>query len=417
MRVPLNGFAPDLDPTTPGVVADCDAIVPTINGLAAAPSLAATAQAALAAPPTATYATTLLDGSKRLFACTNAAIYEASGGGWTDRSRAGGYTGTQRLRFCVFGNVVLSANRSQAIGSAAAGAGFVDIAGAPKASILVAAAGFVMALDTVDGIYGDRPDGWWCSGLEDQTAWTPSAATQSENGRLFDTPGRITAGAALGDNVVAYKANSMYLGQYVGAPLVWSWQRVPGDIGTSGNESVVTVGTRHFFIGPNDLYVFDGTVPQSLNAPVAKWFFDDLNQTYRSNIIGAVDTPNALVYWHYPSNKSASGALDSVLIYNYRTNQWGKQAMSIDAPVVYTSGGITYESLGVAYATYADLPAIGYDSPFWASDHAAPGVFVGATLYSLTGAPGASWLKTGDFGDLTKYTLLRRVTPRYRVTP
>jgi len=38
-------------------------------------------------------------------------------------------------------------------------------------------------------------------------------------------------------------------------------------------------------------------------------------------------------------------------------------------------------------------------------------------LYSLTGAPGASWLKTGDFGDLTQYSFMRRVSPRYRVTP
>lgn len=177
MRVALKGFAPDADPTTPGVLVDCDAIVPTTQGLAAASSLAATAQTALAGTPTATYATTLLDGTRRLFACTNTNIYEAAAGAWTTRSRTGAYTGAQRQRFCVFGNVVLATNRTQAIGSAAAGAGFVDISGAPKASILVTASGFVMALDTSDATYGDRPDGWWCSGLEDQTTWAPAAAT------------------------------------------------------------------------------------------------------------------------------------------------------------------------------------------------------------------------------------------------
>lgn len=29
MRLELTGFAPDLDPETPGVLVDCNAIVPT----------------------------------------------------------------------------------------------------------------------------------------------------------------------------------------------------------------------------------------------------------------------------------------------------------------------------------------------------------------------------------------------------
>lgn len=177
MRVPLKGYMPDVDPTTPGAIVDGDAFVPTTHGIAAAKSLAATGQAALAATPTGAYATILLDGSKRLFASTATKIYEASGGAWTDRSRAGNYSGTQRQRFCVFGNIVLAANRSEGIGQSLSGAAFTDISGAPKASILVSVNGFVMAFDTNDAVYGDRPDGWWCSGLRDQTAWTPALAT------------------------------------------------------------------------------------------------------------------------------------------------------------------------------------------------------------------------------------------------
>jgi hypothetical protein len=63
------------------------------------------------------------------------------------------------------------------------------------------------------------------------------------------------------------------------------------------------------------------------------------------------------------------------------------------------------------------MPEIAYDSPFWLSDQTLPGVFIGSVLYSLTGTPGASWLKTGDFGDMTDYAYLSRVTPRYRIEP
>jgi hypothetical protein len=416
VRVPLKGLGPDLDPQTPGVIVDGDAIVPSLQGIAAANALAAAGQPDLAGTPTGAYATLLLDGTKRMFASTSTKIYEASGGVWLDRTRPGNYSGTQRQRFCVFGNNVINANRAEAIGQAAPGGAFADIATAPKASVVVSVNGFVMAFDTTDATYGDRPDGWWCSGLRDQTQWTPSAATQAANGRLLETPGKITAGAALGLDVVAYKATSLYLGRYLGPPLIWAWQRIPGEVGCSGPESVVVVDSKHYFVGPNDFYVFDGTVPQPLNAPVREWFFDNLHQTYRGNIVGAVDMARSLIYWYYPS-ATGGGVLDSVLIYNYRTDQWGKQALSIAVPVQYTSGAVTYDGLGTSYATYADLPAIAYDSPFWAADQTVPAVFVGPSLYSLTGTPGASWLQTGDFGDLTGYTFLKRVTPRYRTTP
>lgn len=39
MRVPLDGFAPDLDPEVQGVMTDCDGIIPTMQGLASANSL------------------------------------------------------------------------------------------------------------------------------------------------------------------------------------------------------------------------------------------------------------------------------------------------------------------------------------------------------------------------------------------
>lgn len=417
MRLELAGFSPDLDPETPGILVDCDAIVPTLQGLAAANSLAPTGIAALAATPLSAFTTQLLDGTRRMFAATATKIYEASGTTWTDRSRAGDYSGTNRQRFCVFGNNVLNTNRVQAIGQAAPGGAFADIAGAPAASIIVSVNGFVMAFDTNDGTYGDRPDGWWSSGIRDQTVWAPSAATQAANGRLLDSPGRITAGAALGNDVVAYKDTSMYVGRYVGPPVIWAWQRVSTEVGCAGAEAVVVVDTAHFFVGPTDFYSFDGTVPRPLESPLREWFQHDLNQTYRSNIIGSADRPRGIVYWYYPSTASADGSLDSLVSYNYRTNQWGRQRIAIQTPVVYSSGQITYDGLGGLYATYNDLPEISYDSPFWLQDQNVPGVFQGNSLYSLTGAPGASWMRTGDIGDITRYTFLSRVSPRFTVTP
>ncbi|HEL7630520.1 TPA: hypothetical protein UL921_002351 [Stenotrophomonas maltophilia] len=424
MRAQLIGFAPDLDPETPGILTDCNAIIPTTTGLSAANSLVTTSYPALSSPANSAFIAELLDGTRRVFVANGPRIDEASAGSWVDRSRSGGYTGSARVRFAVFGNNVLACNRSEVIGQSVPGSGFTDIADSPEASIIVTAAGFVMALNVSQSQYGDAPDGWHCSGIRNQAVWTASAASQCAYGRLLDSPGAIKAGAALGSDVVAYKDNSMYLGRYVGPPLVWQWDRVPGDIGCSGNESVVVVGTQHFFVGPSDFYVYDGTVPRPLGGatfnasatPVREWFFANLNQQYRERIVGVADIPRDLIYWYYPSTAS-SGELDSCLVYNFRTNQYGKQAIGIETALLYSSGQVTYDSLGSMYATYDDLPNIAYDSNFWLGDTMSPAVIQGQLLKTITGEPGPSWLVTGDVGDLDSYVFANRVKPRFRTKP
>lgn len=420
MRRSLAGFAPDLDPAADGVVTDCDNIIPSTQGLTAGNSPVDVGLGAIEIVTGAVVAE-LLDGTRRLIAGTASKLYEASAGTWTDRSRVGGYSGLNRWRFAVFGNAVLATNRNQVIQQSIDG-DFADISGAPAASILVTSNGFVMALNVAGGSLGDAPDGWWCSALYDQSNWTPSVASQSANGRLVDSPGAITAGHPLGDVVVAYKNESMYIGRYVGPPLVWSWQRVPGSIGVASQECVVPVGTMHYFIGTDDIYQFDGTVPRSIGAPVREWLFANLSHANRHLVFSGADLPRDLVYWYFPST-TAGDDPDIALVYNIRTQRWGKFTRPTVAALEYRSAQITYDQLGSHYATYDQLPSIAYDSPFWLGGQRAPGVFLrepdGQTckLYQLTGEPNTSWLETGDVGDEVIYSHLSRVTPRYRKSP
>lgn len=417
MRLELTGFAPDSDPATPGILTDCDNIVPTTQGLSAGASRIVTTLPALAAACLGAYVARLLDGTKRFFAGTSAGLYEANTSSWTDRSRVGGYTGSNRWRFAMFGSVTLATNKTQPIQAASSGGAFADIATAPDAAIVFTVAGFVMALNYDNGT--DTPDGWFCSGLYDHTVWTPAVATQCANGRLLEGVGALTAGAALGSSAIAYKATSMYMGTYVGGSLIWNWQRIPGDVGTPCNEAVVPIQTRHFFVGDSDIYVFDGTIPRSIGAPIREWFFRNLNSTYRDRIIGVSDQTKDLIYWYYPSTSSSAGECDSCIVYNYRTDKWGKFISNIEMAVNYSSGQITYEGMGTLYATYDDLPQdISYDSAFWLADTTVPAVFdENHLLYSLTGTPESSFMVTGDFGDETEYVYLDRVTPRFRTTP
>ena len=143
---PIAGFAPDADRTSPGILTDCENLVPFEGGFKGAPTAVATTAAALAAECRGAVVATKLDGSRRIFAGTQTKLYELNGTSWTDRS-AGSYTGSSESRwsFCQFGDTTIASNLSDAMQSSSAGA-FAAIAGAPKAKIVVSASNnFVIA--------------------------------------------------------------------------------------------------------------------------------------------------------------------------------------------------------------------------------------------------------------------------------
>lgn len=414
--IPFIGFAPDLDSNTPGIITSCSQVVPTLKGMAGAPIATDVGADALSAAARGSSVLIRLDNVRRIFAGTQTKLYELNGSAWTDVSKAGNYTGSteNRWRFTQFGNVSLGANETERIQFSSSGA-FADIPTAPKAKIIVTASGFVMALGIDDAaVGGNRPDAWWCSGLYDYVTWTPGVSTQAEFGFLLDTPGEIRAGKALGPDIIAYKERSMYVGRYVGPPVVWAWTPIANDIGALSHETVVDIGTAHLFISRNDFWIFDGSRPRSIGAPVREWFFRNSDPTYRYRTRGYFDKANARVWWFYPST-SSSGELTDALIYNVKSDRWGYAQITAESVLDYISPETTWDNWpqGAAtdYELIADLP---FDSPGWDTDVELPAIFgTDHKIKTLTGVCAASVITTGDFGDDAQYSTLTAVRPRF----
>ena len=361
---------------------------------------------------------TRLDGQRRLFAGTPDKIFEAVSNQWIDRSKAGGYTSTAdgRWRFAQFGNVTLATNQSDKIQASTSGE-FDDISEAPAAKIIITTSGFVMAFGTSDSTYGDSPDGWWCSGLYDHTTWTPSQATQAANGRFLDTPGDVRAAKTLGSIVVAYKERSMYIGQYVGPPVIWSWSQVPGEVGALSNDCVIDIGTAHAFIGVDDFWVYDGSRPERIGAPIREWFFEEMDPEYSYRVQGYYDRQKDLLAWYFPS-RGSGGKLNRCVLYNTKTKQWGKATREIQATVEYVTSAITYDELGDKYETYDSFDDITYDSPRWLANSAAPAIVDASNVVGLLlGEPLPCSLTTWDLGDDATYSALTRVRARFLSNP
>jgi len=384
---PILGFAPDAEQTTPGLLGDCSNFVPYLNGMQGAP----TAVSPVDTPPLADVCTgaavvAKLDNTRRIVAGTQTKLYE-----------------------------LLAANRADPI-QRSTGAAFASISSAPRAEIVFSVGSFVMALNTNDG--AEKPDGWHCCAAFDDTSWTPSVTTQATSGRLVSTTGPITAGGRLGEYAVAYKARSMYLGQYVGAPAVWDWIQIRGgNAGCVGKEAFTDVNGVHFFVGEDNFWMFDGTTPVPLgDGAVRFWFKENSNPGALYKTICTFDRQNNLVYIFYPSR--FSDVLDSTLVYHVQTKKWGRADRFVEASLEFVSPGATIDGLTAYSATIDGLPPAGFDSQYWLAGGRSLSVFNTAhQLQSLTGPTATSSLLTAESGDDDTVIMLKQIRLRYAKSP
>lgn len=418
---PFIGYAPDLPQNTPGIITDCSALVPSLKGMKGAPSPQTRLLPALAAACRGAGLCTKLDSSTRLFAGTATKLYEAGSTSWTDRAAAGDYSlGTDnRWRFAQRGDLSLAVAKSEILQSSSANAFAANAANAPEAAIVFVVNGFIMLLDVNDQgeIFdsADRPHGWWAA--RTSGTWTPSVANEAYTGELTSTPGKNTAGAAFGPTAIVFKERSMYQGVYIGQS-GWDFQLIPGDAGALTHEVVVNVGTADnpvlLFMGFEDFYRYDGSRPVSIGNPLKETIFGELNRDLAYLCQALHDRRNSRVYFFYPSGAST----DRCVVYNYKTNMWGRDDRTIEALVEWVAPGVTYDDLGNLYDTYDDLPNLSYDSAFVSAGFPLPSIFnTSHVLQTLDGNTGDSSLTTGDYGADEFKSLLSRVQPHFLTKP
>lgn len=418
MIVKLLGYIPDADPTIVGAIVNCSGVVPSLKGMRGAPSPASTPLASLGATCQGAAVMSKSDLTTRFFAGSSTKIFEAAVSTWSDVSRSVAYTtaSTGRWRFAQSGNVSLAANGADTIQASVSTGAFSCIAGAPIAAIVETVGAFVFGLNL-----SSATNGWQCAAINGYTNWTLSANVQGATGTLTTTPGPILAGRRFGTNLIAYKKNSMYIGVYVGQPVIWQFDQIPGTAGALTQEVVVNIGTpenpKHLFMGEDNFYLYDGSRPIPIgDNRVNQTVFGALAQSRYYACQALHDKKNFLVYFYYPVADSTLP--DHCVVYNYRVNKWGVDDRQIEATVEYVASGITYDGLGGFYTTYDSLPNLPYDSAFLGSTASFPAVFdTMNNVKTLTGAATNTSLTTGDLGDDVRVSTLNRVRPRFLTKP
>lgn len=419
--IPFLGFTPDADPTLPGVLTDVSNCIPSDVGMEGAPSdvTAINGLGALAAACRGSAVVTKTSGARRFFAGTQTNLYEQQSTAWTAVSRGGAYTGSSESRwiFDQFGDTTLATNDVEKIQASSSGA-FADVTAAPVAKVVFTTDNFVIALNTNETTYGDSPDRWWCCAYQDHTSWTANVTTQATTGRLIGDGGELVAGLKLGPYAVAYKSKSIFLGSYVGAPVVWQWERIPDKIGCVGPEALSDIGGAHVFVGDDNIWLFDGTRPQPIaTGQVREWWQSNSSATYRYKTIVRHDRPNQTVWFFFPSGSSV-GTIDAALVWHIPTRRWGRADRTIEAAVNFITPSVTWDTLSSFGATWDTLTLSTWDSPLLNAGGSALAVFNASHyLMSLTGASSGGSITTGDFGDDYRMSQLQEWRLRFNREP
>jgi hypothetical protein len=409
-----RGFAPDLDPATPGVLVDSDQMFPSAAGYR--PFRQLRLESSGGNLPTfpcygAFFEQDAGDAGRAIFLASASKLYtyniltqtfnDVSGGqNFSGPANPAGYR-SPRWRWTMFGGDLIVLNPADApqVLTAPNYNAAAPLGGNPPRGTIVEAVGnFVFIFDAAG-------NDWSCSGIGNDTAWTPDIGTQAANGTLGDTPGPIVAAHALGANLLVYKQRATYLATYLGPPVIWSFQLLADDAGAICDEAVVPFGGIQVAMGFENFYTCDGSPPRVLDSPLRRWFYEtSLDRGHATNVWGVWDKLHNLIVWFYPSlAANPAGSLDRYVCWHPDTNRWmtGRIANNVEAVVtpfapVTSDGAIDYK----ATAAFGMALILG--------DH---------NLYSYSGGAAVGYVTTGDIGDPMHYSLLRAVRPKFKIYP
>lgn len=415
-------YQPDLDcswEVAPGALTLCDGFVPTRNGsLATWKCETAIASYTSTTEPIASGIVRKNDGTARFFIFNKQSIYEyTSTTAATDRSSATYSASTVGWDWAQFGDSTIAVNLYDAPQASSSGA-FANLSGSPpKAQCIAVCLGQVMLGNYNDGTA--YPAGWYCSDYDDATDWTVTATNGADNGNLYDTPGPIRSLVTLRDTIVAYKDDSIYVGEFVGDPntTIWAWRLVSDRVGCGALHGVGVLNDAHYFFHRTGFYVFDGAAVRRLPSGSANTLIDYLvgiggiNNTSSQT---TVDQRDNLVLFCMAIQGSVKP--EYVVVYNAETGDWS----TIQQDVFSNSSSTTDYPTATVKATYADC--IAFDSGL-VNDDFTTSIFIGpngagkiAAQYGVypgdATSDAASSIQTGWIGNGDDNLTINRIKPR-----
>ena len=317
---------------------------------------------------------------------------------------ASSYTASTLWTSTQFGQKVIAANGQDKLQAWTVGSSsnFADLsAAAPTAQFVTTVRDFVVA-----GKTSTYPNRLYWSDINDETDWTPGAASQSDTQDIPD--GGEIRGITGGEFGIVLLERSVVRMTYVGAPLFFQFDNVTSALGCYESRSVVRYGALTYFLSDDGFYMTDGQQVKPIGSErIDRWFFDNCDPGKFDQMSAAVDPINKTVTWCFTD----IFANNQLLVYNWSTDKWSHGDTTANFIATIASTGKSLEVLSAMYPTLDSVPA-SLDSRLWVGGKLLAGGVKGAKIVSFGGSALTAELQTGDIeaqGLETLATLARPI--------
>ena len=200
--------------------------------------------------------------------------------------------------------------------------------------------------------------------------------------------------------------------QYVGSPLIFTFEKVETNHGCNYPNSVASLGASQvFYLADDGFFMFNGQRSIPIGAEkVDQFFFDDLDFSNTDRISCAIDPENQVVMWGYPSG-DGTGNPDRILAYNYAVQKWSIAELDHELLSSSLTPSFSVEGLDTISSTLEGLTT-SLDSRFYSGGFFQLSAGKDKKIHTITGAPLAATLETTEFEPANmRHSLIRSVTP------
>ena len=321
------------------------------------------------------------------YAGSGSKLYQLSDGTWTDQSKAGGtysLLNGESWEFVKWGEKVIAVGGinsgtpvpPQIITMGSVGSTeFADLGGNPPQARHIATVKDFIVMGNLYESATKYPSRVRWSGVNDETNWVTNKAKQSD---YQDIPGKggWIQKVVGGDYGLLIMERGIVRMDYIGPPLVFSFNRILPELGTAAVNSVVQQGNFVFLLAPTGFKgIVDGIERLDIgDNKIDRWFFDNVDLSYAHRIVGAFDRVNNRIIWIFPDNQATLGLPNNGIIFDIVTRRWSRFEENIEW--VYTAYGVSYtlDGLDSVSSSIDDLGA-SLDSAAWISGVISLGAF------------------------------------------
>jgi hypothetical protein len=257
---------------------------------------------------------------------------------------------------------------------------------APIAKYCATVRDFLMVGNTTDPVSGAVPYRVWWSSINDPTSWpTPGGTTaisvQSDYNEMQQTDlGNVTglvSGFSQGADAVIFMERGLWIANYAGPPLIFSFRVQSGASGCIAPLSIVQSFARTqagatvpvvYYLSEDGFAAFDGSTAFPIGAQKFDREFHKLvDDAYINRVQGVSDPRTRSILWAFPAI-GGGGLLNRMLVYNWELSRAALVELEPEQVVEWLSKAM----YGTSYTldsidSFGDLDTIfpSFDDPFW----------------------------------------------------